>query len=222
MPCFREQHWVFSANDALWGHLMRKIPALLSILTSLAIACGFPEVSVKAANSSGKFAVKDVGRTTCASFSAVRKTDGPRYQQLIGFAEGYLTAANRYEPNTFDLAPWHTVSGIGVILDGYCRTNGAVHFIAALEKMVVAMQPIRLADYSPSIDIVGSGHHVRVYQTILKRAQGVLHRQGLYAGAEDGLDSPRLREAIKTFQQREKLDPTGLPDPATLWKLLSP
>lgn len=201
---------------------MRKIPALLSILATLGITCGFSESPARAANASGKFAIKDIGRTTCSDFSSVRKADGPHYQQLIGFAEGYLTAANRYEPNTFDLTPWHTLGGIGVILDGYCRTNGAVHFVAALEKMVVAMQPLRLADYSPAIDIVGGGHHVRVYQTILKRAQGVLHRQGLYTGAEDGLDAPQLREAIKTFQQKEKLDPTGLPDPATLWKLLSP
>lgn len=201
---------------------MSRMRTLLSTFAGLGIAISLPVEPGLAANASGKFAIKDIGRTTCAEFSAVHKTSGPRYQQLIGFAEGYLTAANRYEPNTFDLAPWHTMGGIGVILDGYCRSNATTHFAAALEKMVVTMQPLRLADYSPSIDMVDGDHHVRVYQTILKRAQSVLQRRGLYAGVPDGNDAPELRKAIRAYQTTEKLEPTGLPDSVTLWKLLSP
>lgn len=175
-----------------------------------------------AADASGHFAVERIGQATCGSFSAAKTARNPAYDSMLDFAEGYLTAANRYEPNTFDLSPWHTKGGLGIILNGYCHAHGSDHFVAALEKMVTAMRPIRLAEYSPSISFVAGSKKANAYQTILKRAQNVLHRQGRFNGAEDGRDSPQFRDALRAFQVSAKLEPTGLPDSATLWELLNP
>lgn len=175
-----------------------------------------------AASSSGKFAVKPPGRASCAQFSVAHKTHDVSEAPLISFAEGYITAANRYETNTFDLAPWHSISGIGSLLDRYCVAHGKEPFVSALGKMVAALRPLRLADSSPMIEIADGTRKVHVYEMILKRAQANLRRRGLFSGAEDGHDSPQLRLALRTFQSTTKLPPTGLPDPATLWILLSP
>ena len=175
-----------------------------------------------ASSPGGRFAVEPLGRASCAEFSAAHKAHDVREAPLISFAEGYITAANRYETNTFDLAPWHTVGGIGMLLDRYCQANGNVPLIAALGKMVAALRPLRLADSSPLLEIADGTKKVHVYEMILKRAQANLRQRGLFAGTEDGHDSPQLRSALRSFQTTAKFPPTGLPDAATLWILLSP
>jgi peptidoglycan hydrolase-like protein with peptidoglycan-binding domain len=70
---------------------------------------------------------------------------------------------------------------------------------------------------------VGDAHnHAYVYETILRRAQAALKLRGLYNGPEDGTYTPALREAFRGFQHSVGLETTGVPDPATLWKLLNP
>ena len=196
--------------------MSKRCVAALAIVT---LARGVP---VSASDTTGHFAVERIGQTTCSQFTAARAAKSPTYNALMGFSEGYVTAANRYELNTYDLSPWHSREGVAMIISGYCGAHGSDHFVSALEKMVSAMRPIRLAEFSPSVTVVDSGKQTQVYQTILKRAQSALHRQGRYSGPEDGRDSPQLHEAFRAFQKASNLLPTGLPDSATLWKLLNP
>lgn len=51
----------------------------------------------------------------------------------------------------------------------------------------------------------------------LQAVQALLHADGLYDGALDGLYGPRMRTAIALFQQRNGLPSSGAPDPATLF-----
>ncbi|MGX9721010.1 AAA family ATPase [Stenotrophomonas acidaminiphila] len=51
----------------------------------------------------------------------------------------------------------------------------------------------------------------------LQAIQALLHSEGLYDGALDGLYGPRMRSAIARFQQRSGLPSSGAPDPATLF-----
>ncbi|MGB3871275.1 MAG: AAA family ATPase [Stenotrophomonas sp.] len=50
----------------------------------------------------------------------------------------------------------------------------------------------------------------------LQALQALLLDHGLYDGALDGLYGPRMRTAIRQFQQRRGLPANGLPDPTTL------
>jgi hypothetical protein len=144
------------------------------------------------------------------------------YARYVGFIEGYMTAANRYEPNTFDLTPWHNAAAFALILDQHCREHPEQPLVMVAQNLVIAMQPYRLADYSGMLEVRGDGKQARVYATILKRAQFELGRKGFYHGARDGQFSPTMKSALIEFQKKSKLDATGLPDPATLWVLLSP
>jgi hypothetical protein len=195
----------------LWLHIA-------AILIMVAASGG----SAAAGTKDGRFAVEDAGRTPCAAFVKAREKNSNDYARYLGFIEGYLTAANRYEPNTFDLTPWHNSAAFGLILDQHCRKNGSDNLVMAAQRLVIAMQPLRLADYS-SIVAVGSGQReAQVYQTILKRAQWELSRRGLYRGQNDGKYSPAMKTALEEFQRAVKLDPTGVPDTPTLWVLLNP
>ena len=179
-------------------------------------------VPALAANKSGQFAVEGVGAANCATYLSSRTEKSARFERLIGFVEGYLTAANRYEPSTFDLSPWHNSTGFALILDNYCKAHPKDALVIAAERMVVSFMPLRLAEFSPLLEVGDSNKKTHVYEQILKRAQGALQRRGLYTGAQDGRFSPALRTALLSFQRSAKLAETGLPDNATLWTLLNP
>lgn len=176
-----------------------------------------------AENGSQQFAVEGAGRLDCATFIAARADKGSaEYQRFIGFVEGYLSAANRYEPNTFDLSPWHNAAAFDLILDNHCSDNPEDIIVSVVQKMVGAFRPVRVAEFSPLVEVGVGENRAFVYQAILKRAQAALITRGLYSGAEDGVFSPQMRDALLAFQRSASLYETGVPDPATLWTLLNP
>lgn len=179
--------------------------------------------SVSADNGSQQFAVEGSGRVNCAAFTAARADKGSaEYQRLIGFVEGYLSAANRYEPNTFDLSPWHNAAAFDLILDKHCSENPEDLIVSVVQKMVGAFRPVRITEFSPLVEVGAGENRAFVYKTILKRAQAALTARGLYRGAEDGVFTQQMRDALLAFQRSAKLYETGVPDPATLWTLLNP
>jgi Putative peptidoglycan binding domain len=205
-----------------WG--AKKPSGRLVAAAVLAAALSSPTGSPASAdNGSQQFAVEGSGRINCATFTAARADKGSaEYQRLIGFVEGYLSAANRYEPNTFDLSPWHNAAAFDLILDKHCSANPQDTIVTVVQKMVGALRPVRVAEFSPLVEVGAGENRAFVYQTILKRAQAALTARGLYRGAEDGAFSPQMRDALLAFQRSANLYETGVPDPATLWTLLNP
>jgi hypothetical protein len=176
-----------------------------------------------AQDSERQFAVEGAGMSTCERFVAAR-TDitGADYQRMMGFIEGYLSAANLYEPDTFDLTPWHNSAALGMIVASHCAQHPTDRLVGVTQRMVVGLRPFRVARFSPLLEVGDGQNRALVYETILRRAQAALKLRGLYAGNEDGSFTPQLRQAFRDFQRSVSLDETGVPDPATLWKLLNP
>lgn len=201
---------------------LRGFARALIVVSVVAVAyTGSPPAHAE--NGSNQFAVEGSGRLDCATFIAARNDKGSgEYQRLIGFVEGYLSAANRYEPNTFDLSPWHNAAAFDLILGKHCTENPGDLIVSVVQKMVGAFRPVRVAEFSPLVEVGAGENRAFVYQTILKRAQAALGARGLYKGAEDGVFSPQMRDALIAFQRSAKLYETGVPDPATLWTLLNP
>jgi len=187
------------------------------------VAALVTNLPASADNGSKQFAVEGSGRLDCAAFIAARADKGSaEYQRLIGFVEGYLSAANRYEPNTFDLSPWHNAAAFDLILVKHWSENPDDIIVSVVQKMVGAFRPVRIAEFSPLIEVGTDENRAFVYQTILKRAQAALVARGLYRGDEDGVYSVQMRDALRAFQRSANLYETGVPDPATLWTLLNP
>lgn len=187
-----------------------------------AIIGGTMAVSAAAATRDGRFAVEDVGRFTCAELTKARQAKTPLYARMMGFVEGYVTAANRYEPNNFDLTPWHTTAAYSVILTSHCQRNPRDPLAMATQRMVESLRPQRLTDYSDMIMIKDGNRQTAVYQSVLQRAQVQLARKGLYKGPNDGRYRPEMKLALQNFQRSVKLPADGVPNPATLWVLLNP
>ena len=192
--------------------------ALAGVLTALWVA-----QPALAENDSKQFAVEGSGRLTCTDFVAARSDrNSAEYQRFIGFVEGYLSAANRYESNTFDLTPWHNAAAFDLILDAHCKAYGEDTIVSVVQRMVTGFRPVRVAQFSELLEVGDGQYHAYVYETVLRRAQAALRIHGHYTGEEDGRYSASLRDAFLEFQRKSDLEPTGVPDPATLWTLLNP
>lgn len=192
------------------------------ILVAL-VAGAFSFSSVEAQPTENSFAVEGAGRLDCSAFNAARENkSSAEYQRMIGFVEGYLSAANRYEPNTFDLTPWHNAAAFDIILKSHCAANKQDTLVSVVQRMVTGLRPFRIAQFSPMVEVGDDRHKTVVYETILRRSQAALKLRGLYKGEENGKFTPETRNALVAFQRQSSLEPTGVPDPATLWTLLNP
>lgn len=196
----------------------------MKILTSLAIAVGAMLIAAPghAASTTGEFASKGAGRMTCAAFVDAKTRNLPEFGQYVAFVEGYVTAANRYEPNTYDLAPWHNAGAFGAILEQYCQANSADTLAVVALRLVDAFNQIRLVEASPLIEVKEGEARAVLYVSILKRAQAELKKQGFLTIEPDGAFNPETKAALQAFQTKVNLSPTGVPDGATLWFLLNP
>ncbi|SHN52377.1 peptidoglycan-binding domain-containing protein [Erythrobacter sanguineus] len=182
-----------------------------------------PLVAANAQDNPRQFAVEGAGMLTCERFIAARgDTTSPDYQRMIGFIEGYLSAANLYEPDTFDLTPWHNAAALDLIVENHCAQHPEDRLVGVTQRMVGGLRPYRIARFSQMLEVGDGQNRAFVYETILRRAQAALQLRGLYSGAEDGTYTPALRDAFRDFQRSVRLNETGVPDPATLWKLLNP
>ena len=193
------------------------------LLPALACIAVFGMSPAIAQEETQQFAVEGAGMLTCERFIAARGDNAsPDYQRMIGFVEGYLSAANLYEPNTFDLTPWHNAVALDMILEHHCAQYPEDRLVSVTQRMVVGFRPLRVARFSPLLEVGDGQNRAFVYETILRRAQAALQIRGLYSGPEDGQFTPALRQAFVAFQSEKGLSQTGVPDPATLWNLLNP
>lgn len=195
---------------------------LRALATVAMLSAAIHPAAGNANTAQGVFAVEESGRMPCPAFIAARAAKNSAYERAMGFVEGYLSAANRYEPNTFDLAPFQNSAAFGMILDAHCRKQSTDTLGMATQRLVGALQPLRLAEPSKLIEVGDGQRKIILYEMILKRAQSALARKGLYRGGATGLFDQPTKLAFVSFQKSVSLDQTGLPDPATLWMLLNP
>ena len=140
---------------------------------------------------------------------------------FVGWLEGYLTATNRLAKNTYDLVAWQNRRILLALLQAHCKKNPDQRFYLAVRALTNALTPDRIRRQSRLIETEAGGKKVRIYRATLRRVQKALARRGLYAGRIDGRFGPNTRLGLEAFQQKEKLQLSGLPDQRTLFRLLT-
>jgi hypothetical protein len=170
----------------------------------------------------GQFAVEGSGGATCAQYNAARTSGSKEFGRMFGFIEGYLTAANRYEQNTYDLSPWQDGPAFALMIAKNCAKTPRERLVTTVQRLVVSLQPTRLTEPSQRVPIAARADSPRIYASVVQRAQRALKQKGLYQGPDDGRLTPALKTALLQFQRSSKLQPTGDPDVATLWMLFNP
>lgn len=191
--------------------------ALLSLLAATLMS-----LEAHAADSGGQFSVEGIGGSTCENFVTAKSESSNAYYAFLGWLDGYMTGINQYAPETYDITPWQSQNLLAALFEKFCAKNPGAKFFAVANKMIVELRDDRLRESSaPVIAKVGE-RSIRVYREILRRVQVLLKEGGHYKGGIDGLFGPNTRRALESYQKQVGSTVTGLPDQATLFKLLSP
>ncbi len=191
--------------------------ALLSFL-----AAAFMSLEARAADSGGQFAVEGIGGSTCESFVAAKSESSDAYWMFLGWLDGYMTGINQYSPETYDITPWQSQNLLAALFEKFCAKNPGANFFAVANKTIVELRDDRLRESSAPVVAAVGERTIGVYRETLRRVQVLLEEGGHYKGKVDGLFGPNTQRALESYQNQAGLTVTGLPDQATLFKLLSP
>ncbi len=170
-----------------------------------------------AADSQGRFAVRNAGMMSCADFVKEKVPQTPKLGQYLGWLDGYLSAVNQYTPQTYDVIPWGNTLFLATLLESYCKKHPEERFYLAVNKLAASMLPQRLSEASELIAAENKGKKTFIYQATLARVQAHLQDKGYYKGKPDGQWGDKTRQALETYQKEHKLTVTGLPDQLTLY-----
>jgi hypothetical protein len=192
----------------------------LAALAALAVTQAVP--AARASDAQGVFAVEGIATETCAMFIQERDLKSERYFMFGGWVDGYVTAINQYNVDTYDITTWETTDLLMALIDRHCRANPDDEFVGVVAAMAKKLNPDRLKAQSPVIDIVVGDKKGKMYQEVLRRVQQALIDQGFYQGTADGQFGPQTQQAIAAFQTARQLESSGFPDQITMLALLRP
>jgi hypothetical protein len=174
-----------------------------------------------AGDADGRFAIKGFGLRTCGDFLTARHEQSADYHRFGGWLNGYLTASNRYEPATFDLASWQGTPIMAAWLAEYCAKQPKALFIDAVGALVNRLGADRLQAFSEPAGLPGQPISL-VYISTVHRVQERLAELEHFTAPASGAFDDATRDALRAYQAANGLDPTGLPDQPTLALLLQP
>ena len=190
----------------------------LFLMVTIAMAA-----SAFAADGNGRFAPKGAGLILCESFVAEHAKGSDAYLLFRGWIDGYVTAVNRYETETFDILALQTPATVAAAIDNHCSKNPQDPVLDVMLAIVDQLRVRRIRAESRLVRIENrSGDHVLLYEESIRAIRTALAELGYPLDPDDGVYDDRAESALRGFQATRGLEATGLPDQATLWELLGP
>ncbi len=195
---------------------MRVLVASLTAVVTLAAAD-----LAAAADSQGRFAGHGWAVARCSELLETLRSDEADIDRanFVGWVAGYLSAANVYKDDTFDLAPLSPPEILANAVAEQCVANQDAAVVQVMVALARQLEDQRLRSSEPILTLEHDGQSVRIHREILRRTQEGLRQLGHYGGAVDGAFGPQTREALTSYQEQADLPTTGLPDQRTLLAL---
>ncbi|MGB3722979.1 MAG: peptidoglycan-binding domain-containing protein [Pacificimonas sp.] len=173
-----------------------------------------------ASDAKSRFAVKGAGALPCRDFNAAIVARNSRAAAAAGWFAGYISAANRYEPDTYELLPWQDPLYLTASISAYCEANPSARLYQAADKLVKSLRADRLKTATPMKALVTDGTRIRIYAATVARMKRALQRRDMLTGPVNSNTDAALVTGIRKFQKAQKLEVTGIPDQETLFRLL--
>ncbi len=192
--------------------------AVWPLLGALAIATA-PAAS--AADADGNYAVRGLGGQSCERFTQAAEAEQGNAGLFVHWMAGYMTGLNRSQEETFDVSPILDNNAMGQLLLNVCADNPDVAVETATARLLNTLAPARVRQASEVMQAEAGERRVAVRRSTLAAVQQELQRLGHYGGGIDGIYGSGSRNALEAYQESEGLTVTGLPDPATLVRLLA-
>ena len=172
-----------------------------------------------AADKNGSFAVRSAGMMTCETFVQEKVEKSKSLNLYMGWIDGYISAANQYTNDTFDLVPWGNTVLLATLIENHCKANPEQRFYIAVNQLVGALMQVRITEKNDFIETKHGDNSTYLYKSILVQVQQKLTENGLFKGKSNGEFGDDTRLALEAFQKANKLKVTGLPDQLTLYKV---
>ncbi|MEO8558167.1 MAG: peptidoglycan-binding domain-containing protein [Rhodospirillales bacterium] len=174
----------------------------------------------QAADTKGNFALRGIGSQSCqALLDELQKAPGNAVV-AASWVLGYMSATNRYEPDTFDISPVTDAQSIFNVVIGLCKAHPTVRVQTILSDTLAALGKARIKTDSPMVDTKSGTTVASVRTETLVLVQKKLAERGLLKAKADGAYGAQTEAAVKDFQKAEKLPITGVVDSATVIRLL--
>lgn len=168
-----------------------------------------------AADRQGRFAVDGAGAAPCTLFLDARTRRDQRYFMFGGWIDGFTSAMNIYERDTFDITPWQSTDLIAAAVAERCQSDRGLTVGAALGQVSRRLMRDRLRARADILVAGDSRRGVPIYADTLRQAQTLLKLPAT------GRWDARTRDALAAFQRARRVPVTGLPDQVTLYLLLT-
>jgi len=189
-------------------------------MLALLVCCFCWLSSSHAADANKNFSIRGVGALPCEAYlQEIEKKSNVAFM-IGGWLDGYVTATNRHTPDTYDALSFENTELVANLLAAHCKTHPKDPLYAVLSALLVKLQDDRLRAQSPRVKGKVGDREFTIYAEVLQRVQRKLSTLGLYFGDPEPEFGEKTREALAAFQRDNNMQATGMPDQATLWRLL--
>lgn len=128
---------------------------------------------------------------------------------------GYISAANAFIDDTYDLVTWQTDGILANLLARSCAQNPEQPIAAAANGVVQVLGSSRLTTAQQLTKIEVGEQQGLLYPSVVREIQQKLSEAG-QSLVVDGDFGPGTAAAIRGFQKSKGLPENGFPDSATL------
>lgn len=185
----------------------------------IAAMCLLINSELFAADADGRFAAKGAGRKTCSEFITAHDSKSREYYLYGGWLEGYISAYNGFQDDSYDITPWQTTELMLLLLKHHCGKNPESRFLTAVNSFFKLIFADRLVKENPLVKISVNNTESYYYSEILIRAKTRLQKMGFLQGEVDDDFDDQDVAAFAAYQKTFGLKETGIPDQYTLANL---
>lgn len=185
----------------------------------LAVSLAIAAASAHCADARSKYSVRGSGLLTCAHFVQARKTRSNAYYAFAGWIDGFVTARNQQQENTYDVLSFESLELLMLLINQHCEKHPNDHFFSVVNSLLERRQGDRLVEESPILKVqVGKRTALHYVETII-RLQKKLGALGYFHGTVTGGYGDDVKRAVAAYQKDHGMKPTGFPDQTTLWRI---
>jgi hypothetical protein len=199
---------------------MRFTRSLLMATALVALSAILPP-PVVGADAKGSFALHGVGAQTCEVVGKQMETTSASLRPMLtSWVLGYLSAMNRLQPDTYDASPVQAADLLTEMVLGICKENGAALVETVTTAVFQQLSRARVKQDSPLVGVRAGDLTTTLRRETLIAVQAALIKSKVLSSATPGEFDEATRAALLAFQKAQQLRETGLPDPATIVRLL--
>jgi hypothetical protein len=176
--------------------------------------------NAEAATEDGSFAIRGIGGDNCRDFLQRLQADERVPAVALSWLLGYSTALNRTQPDTFDVSPLTDPPAILRLVMAVCQQLPETLVDTVAHDLLMALAKARVTTASPIVETRAGNNVANVRRQTLMQMQQALIKSGHLGAAADGVFGPQTAAALRTFQDQQGLELTGVADSATIFRLL--